>query len=59
MESKQYRINRVAPGKPYRVQITWGFLDVETIGYKDKLVEARTLAKDHAAKNNIKPLILT
>jgi len=62
MESKQYRISRVGtgrPGEPYVVRVTWGLLDVRTVGSAPKLAGARTLAREHAAKNNVKALILT
>lgn len=62
MESKQYRITRTGsgqPGNPYLVRVTWGLLDVRTVGVYNKLAQARDAAKKHAASNNVKPIILT
>ena len=62
MDSKQYRITRLGNGQPgndYLVRVTWGLMDVRTVGTHPKMAEARKLAKDHAARNNVKPIILT
>ena len=65
MESKEYRLTRTYPGQPYlshvrwHVHVTHGLLDVEYIGSANTQPEARALAKAHAARSNVKPLILT
>lgn len=58
MESKQYRIMKTATGA-YKLVVTHGLMDVETIGFYPKQALAREKAKLHAARTNVKPIILT
>ena len=65
MSSKveQYRITKTAPGSKdtaYKLQATYGLLDVRTLGVFAKQSMARAFAKDHASQNGqAKPIILT
>ena len=58
---EQYRISKQFQGKTctYKLQATYGFLDVRTLGVFAKSKEARDFAKDHALKaGQSKPIIL-
>jgi hypothetical protein len=61
MESKQYRISPIIyrQGKAYRLQVTHGFMDVETLGVFPKQAQAREHAKAHAKRTGVKAIILT
>ena len=61
MGTRQYRISRVGPGaaKRWRLQVTYGLLDVETLGFFALQRDARTKAKAHAERMGWKPIILT
>lgn len=62
MESKQYRIHTLRSGKGnpvYKLLVTHGFMDVETLGVFSKQAEAREKAKTHAERTGVKPIILT
>ena len=59
---EQYRITKQGTGKNvlYKLQATYGFLDVRTLGIFPLLKSARDFAKDHAMQaGQSKPIILT
>ena len=60
MQTKQYRIQRTPTVPPrYTLMVTHGLLDVEILGRFAKQAEARAKAKAHAARDGVKPIILT
>ena len=59
MRTLQYRLTKVGGGKAYQVMITWALLHTEIVGTRPTQKEARQLAKEHAARNNVNPIILT
>ena len=52
METRQYRISRFPPStaKRWRLQVTYGLLDVETLGVFALQRDARAGAKVHAER---------
>jgi hypothetical protein len=60
---EQYRISPSTPGSKqtaYKLQVTWGLLDVQTLGIFAKSTMARKFAKEHASQHGIaNPIILT
>ena len=61
-KAEQYRITKQGQGKTctYKLQATFGFLDVRTLGIFAKQSMARAFAKDHAMQaGQSKPIILT
>jgi len=60
-DSKQYRISPVLGIVPkrYQLRVTYGLMNVETLGFFLKQAEARIAAKAHAARNGWTAIILT
>lgn len=59
---EQYRITKIGSGKNvlYKVQATYGFLDVRSLGIFPLLKSARDYCKEHARQaGQSKPIILT
>ena len=59
---EQYRITKIGTGKNvhYKVQATYGFLDVRSLGIFPLLKSARDYCKEHARQaGQSKPIILT
>ena len=61
METRQYRISRArrGPFHRWRLQVTYGLLDVETLGFFALQRDARAEAKAHAERMGWKSIILT
>lgn len=60
-DAKEYRISPCFQGmvRKWRLQVTYGLLNVGELGVYTKQAEAREKAKAHAKRNGWRPIILT